>query len=85
MLIFHDYSLFFQGVTLTDLKEAERSIVKSNEPQYLSVQPVSPNITVTPAERGESYYYQVCVKDILSVQSIDSLIFSIQFEFRMDI
>ncbi|ROL45285.1 Protein phosphatase 1 regulatory subunit 12C [Anabarilius grahami] len=40
-----------QGVTLTDLKEAERSIVKSNEPQYLSVQPVSPNITVTPAER----------------------------------
>ncbi|XP_039511576.1 protein phosphatase 1 regulatory subunit 12C isoform X2 [Pimephales promelas] len=40
-----------QGVTLTDLKEAERSIVKINEPQNLSVQPVSPNITVTPAER----------------------------------
>ncbi|KAK7144534.1 hypothetical protein R3I94_010833 [Phoxinus phoxinus] len=40
-----------QGVTLTDLKEAERSIVKINEPQSLSVQPVSPNITVTPAER----------------------------------
>uniref|UniRef100_A0A671LAM5 Protein phosphatase 1 regulatory subunit 12C-like n=1 Tax=Sinocyclocheilus anshuiensis TaxID=1608454 RepID=A0A671LAM5_9TELE len=40
-----------QGVTLTDLKEAERIIVKSNEPQHLSVQPVSPNITLTPAER----------------------------------
>ncbi|XP_077055227.1 protein phosphatase 1 regulatory subunit 12C isoform X1 [Siphateles boraxobius] len=40
-----------QGVTLTDLKEAERSIVKINEPQNISVQPVSPNITVTPAER----------------------------------
>ncbi|KAI2663426.1 Protein phosphatase 1 regulatory subunit 12C [Labeo rohita] len=40
-----------QGVTLTDLKEAERSIVKSSEPPHLSVQPVSPNITITPAER----------------------------------
>uniref|UniRef100_A0A672MAU2 Protein phosphatase 1 regulatory subunit 12C-like n=1 Tax=Sinocyclocheilus grahami TaxID=75366 RepID=A0A672MAU2_SINGR len=40
-----------QGVTLTDLKEAERIIVKSNEPQHLGVQPVSPNITLTPAER----------------------------------
>ncbi|XP_067315484.1 protein phosphatase 1 regulatory subunit 12C [Pseudorasbora parva] len=40
-----------QGVTLTDLKEAERSIVKSNEPQQLSVQSVSPNITITTAER----------------------------------
>ncbi|XP_052455282.1 protein phosphatase 1 regulatory subunit 12C [Carassius gibelio] len=40
-----------QGVTLTDLKEAERSIVKTNEPQHLSVQTVSPNITLTPAER----------------------------------
>lgn len=40
-----------QGVTLTDLKEAERSIVKDNEPQHVSVQPVSPNVTVTPAER----------------------------------
>ncbi|XP_016350108.1 protein phosphatase 1 regulatory subunit 12C [Sinocyclocheilus anshuiensis] len=40
-----------QGVTLTDLKEAERSIVKSTEPQHLSVQPVNPNITLTPAER----------------------------------
>uniref|UniRef100_A0A9R1SCZ6 Protein phosphatase 1, regulatory subunit 12C n=2 Tax=Cyprinus carpio TaxID=7962 RepID=A0A9R1SCZ6_CYPCA len=40
-----------QGVTLTDLKEAERIIVKTNEPQHLSVQPVSPNISLTPAER----------------------------------
>ncbi|XP_073708292.1 protein phosphatase 1 regulatory subunit 12C isoform X1 [Garra rufa] len=40
-----------QGVTLTDLKEAERSIVKSSEPQHLSVQSVSPNITITQAER----------------------------------
>lgn len=40
-----------QGVTLTDLKEAERIIVKGSEPQHLSVQPVSPNITITPAER----------------------------------
>ncbi|TRY82099.1 hypothetical protein DNTS_013292 [Danionella cerebrum] len=39
------------GVTLTDLKEAEKSIVKSSEPQELSVYRVNPNITITPAER----------------------------------
>ncbi|XP_072539541.1 protein phosphatase 1 regulatory subunit 12C [Salminus brasiliensis] len=39
-----------QGVTLTDLKEAERSISKNTEPQR-SLQPVSPVVTITPAER----------------------------------
>ncbi|XP_046899961.1 protein phosphatase 1 regulatory subunit 12C [Hypomesus transpacificus] len=38
-----------QGVTLTDLKEAEKT-VKPTEPAR-SVQPVSPIVTVTPAER----------------------------------
>ncbi|KAF7711225.1 protein phosphatase 1 regulatory subunit 12C [Silurus meridionalis] len=39
-----------QGVTLTDLKEAERTVNKTNEPQP-SLQTVSPVVTVTPAER----------------------------------
>ncbi|CAG5944956.1 unnamed protein product [Menidia menidia] len=41
-----------QGVTLTDLKEAEKSVV-SVDPPPRNVQPVSPIVTVTPAERGE--------------------------------
>ncbi|KAM6972010.1 protein phosphatase 1 regulatory subunit 12C [Aplochiton taeniatus] len=39
-----------QGVTLTDLKEAEKSVAKPPEPQR-NIQPVSPIITLTPAER----------------------------------
>ncbi|KAG9277474.1 protein phosphatase 1 regulatory subunit 12C-like isoform X1 [Astyanax mexicanus] len=39
-----------QGVTLTDLKEAERTISRTTEPQR-TLQPVSPVVTVTPAER----------------------------------
>ncbi|XP_066520456.1 protein phosphatase 1 regulatory subunit 12C-like [Hoplias malabaricus] len=39
-----------QGVTLTDLKEAERNVSKSTEPPC-NLQPVSPVVTVTPAER----------------------------------
>ncbi|KAL2087294.1 hypothetical protein ACEWY4_018353 [Coilia grayii] len=39
-----------QGVTLTDLKEAERSVGRSMDSPR-SVQPVSPIVTVTPAER----------------------------------
>lgn len=39
-----------QGVTLTDLKEAERTISRNTEPQR-TLQPVSPVVTVTPAER----------------------------------
>ncbi|KAM9769800.1 protein phosphatase 1 regulatory subunit 12C [Menidia menidia] len=39
-----------QGVTLTDLKEAEKSVV-SVDPPPRNVQPVSPIVTVTPAER----------------------------------
>ncbi|XP_062853887.1 protein phosphatase 1 regulatory subunit 12C [Trichomycterus rosablanca] len=39
-----------QGVTLTDLKEAEKAVAKTPEPQC-SLQPVSPQVTVTPAER----------------------------------
>lgn len=41
-----------QGVTLTDLKEAEKSVGKAAEPTpSRTVQPVSPIITFTPAER----------------------------------
>ncbi|XP_026989395.1 protein phosphatase 1 regulatory subunit 12C isoform X2 [Tachysurus fulvidraco] len=39
-----------QGVTLTDLKEAEKIVNRTSEPQP-SLQPVSPVVTVTPAER----------------------------------
>ncbi|XP_033827163.1 protein phosphatase 1 regulatory subunit 12C [Periophthalmus magnuspinnatus] len=41
-----------QGVTLTDLKEAEKNVSKAAEPTPArTVQPVSPIITLTPAER----------------------------------
>ncbi|CAN9510827.1 unnamed protein product [Ophioblennius macclurei] len=40
-----------QGVTLTDLKEAEKSVGRGSDPVPRSVQPVSPIVTVTPAER----------------------------------
>uniref|UniRef100_A0A8C6SLB1 Protein phosphatase 1, regulatory subunit 12C n=1 Tax=Neogobius melanostomus TaxID=47308 RepID=A0A8C6SLB1_9GOBI len=41
-----------QGVTLTDLKEAEKSVGKAADPAPpRTVQPVSPIITFTPAER----------------------------------
>ncbi|XP_041959013.1 protein phosphatase 1 regulatory subunit 12C [Alosa sapidissima] len=40
-----------QGVTLTDLKEAERTINPRSSESPRSVQPVSPIVTVTPAER----------------------------------
>ncbi|XP_028458172.1 protein phosphatase 1 regulatory subunit 12C isoform X1 [Perca flavescens] len=40
-----------QGVTLTDLKEAEKSVVKAADPLPRNIQPVSPIVTVTPAER----------------------------------
>ncbi|TSK62610.1 Protein phosphatase 1 regulatory subunit 12C [Bagarius yarrelli] len=39
-----------QGVTLTDLKEAEKIVNRTSEPQP-SLQSVSPVVTVTPAER----------------------------------
>uniref|UniRef100_A0AAR2KRP2 cGMP-dependent protein kinase interacting domain-containing protein n=1 Tax=Pygocentrus nattereri TaxID=42514 RepID=A0AAR2KRP2_PYGNA len=39
-----------QGVTLTDLKEAERTVSRNTEPQS-NLQPVSPVVTLTPAER----------------------------------
>lgn len=40
-----------QGVTLTDLKEAEKTVAKAADPPTRNVQPVSPIITLTPAER----------------------------------
>uniref|UniRef100_A0A665UYK1 Protein phosphatase 1 regulatory subunit n=1 Tax=Echeneis naucrates TaxID=173247 RepID=A0A665UYK1_ECHNA len=40
-----------QGVTLTDLKEAEKTVAKTTEPLPRNIQPVSPIVTVTPAER----------------------------------
>lgn len=38
-----------QGVTLTDLKEAEKTVTKAAD--HRNIQPVSPIVTVTPAER----------------------------------
>ncbi|KAM9857246.1 protein phosphatase 1 regulatory subunit 12C [Aulostomus maculatus] len=40
-----------QGVTLTDLKEAEKTVAKAADPLARNIQPVSPIITLTPAER----------------------------------
>nr|XP_061792376.1 protein phosphatase 1 regulatory subunit 12C-like [Nerophis lumbriciformis] len=40
-----------QGVTLTDLKEAEKTMSKAADPLPRNIQPVSPIITPTPAER----------------------------------
>ncbi|CAJ1053082.1 protein phosphatase 1 regulatory subunit 12C isoform X2 [Xyrichtys novacula] len=40
-----------QGVTLTDLKEAEKTIAKAPDQPSRNIQPVSPIVTVTPAER----------------------------------
>ncbi|TKS69295.1 Protein phosphatase 1 regulatory subunit 12C [Collichthys lucidus] len=40
-----------QGVTLTDLKEAEKTAAKAADPAPRNVQPVSPIVTITPAER----------------------------------
>ncbi|XP_061628222.1 protein phosphatase 1 regulatory subunit 12C [Phyllopteryx taeniolatus] len=40
-----------QGVTLTDLKEAEKTVSKAADPLPRNIQPVSPIISFTPAER----------------------------------
>ncbi|KAM7009986.1 protein phosphatase 1 regulatory subunit 12C isoform 2-T2 [Tautogolabrus adspersus] len=40
-----------QGVTLTDLKEAEKTVAKAADQLPRNIQPVSPIVTVTPAER----------------------------------
>ncbi|XP_061833092.1 protein phosphatase 1 regulatory subunit 12C [Nerophis lumbriciformis] len=40
-----------QGVTLTDLKEAERTVSKTADPLPRNIHPVSPIITLTPAEK----------------------------------
>ncbi|XP_076584303.1 protein phosphatase 1 regulatory subunit 12C [Chaetodon auriga] len=40
-----------QGVTLTDLKEAEKTVAKAADPPPRNIQPVSPIVSVTPAER----------------------------------
>lgn len=47
------FAFFRQGVTLTDLKEAEKTVPKAADPPARNIQPVSPIITLTPAERGE--------------------------------
>lgn len=47
------FALCGQGVTLTDLKEAEKTVAKAVDPPPRNIQPVSPIVTVTPAERGE--------------------------------
>lgn len=48
-----------QGVTLTDLKEAEKNVAKSADPPPRNIQPVSPIVTVTPAERDTDPVKQV--------------------------
>lgn len=45
--------LCWQGVTLTDLKEAEKTVAKGAEPPPRSIQAVSPIVALTPAERGK--------------------------------
>ncbi|XP_070683977.1 protein phosphatase 1 regulatory subunit 12C [Pempheris klunzingeri] len=40
-----------QGVTLTDLKEAEKTVTKAADQPPRNIQPVSPIVTITPAER----------------------------------
>nr|XP_020449795.1 protein phosphatase 1 regulatory subunit 12C isoform X2 [Monopterus albus] len=47
-----------QGVTLTDLKEAEKTVTKAVDPSR-SIQPVSPIVTITPAERDTDPVKQV--------------------------
>ncbi|KAM3864686.1 protein phosphatase 1 regulatory subunit 12C [Diretmus argenteus] len=48
-----------QGVTLTDLKEAEKSVSKAADPLPRNIQPVSPIVTLTPAERDTDPVKQV--------------------------
>ncbi|XP_044202424.1 protein phosphatase 1 regulatory subunit 12C isoform X1 [Thunnus albacares] len=48
-----------QGVTLTDLKEAEKSVPKAADPPPRNIQPVSPIVTLTPAERDTDPVKQV--------------------------
>lgn len=47
------FALCWQGVTLTDLKEAEKTVAKTADTPPRNIQPVSPIVSVTPAERGE--------------------------------
>ncbi|XP_041837884.1 protein phosphatase 1 regulatory subunit 12C isoform X2 [Melanotaenia boesemani] len=48
-----------QGVTLTDLKEAEKTVSKAADPPPRNIQPVSPIVTVTPAEMDTESVKQV--------------------------
>ncbi|KAM4751405.1 protein phosphatase 1 regulatory subunit 12C [Anableps anableps] len=48
-----------QGVTLTELKEAEKSVGKAADPPPRNVQSVSPIITITPTERDNEPAKQV--------------------------
>lgn len=47
------FALCWQGVTLTDLKEAEKTVAKAADQAPRNIQPVSPIVTITPAERGK--------------------------------
>lgn len=47
------FALCWQGVTLTDLKEAEKTVPKAADAPPRNIHPVSPIVTVTSAERGE--------------------------------
>uniref|UniRef100_A0A3B4THM3 Protein phosphatase 1, regulatory subunit 12C n=1 Tax=Seriola dumerili TaxID=41447 RepID=A0A3B4THM3_SERDU len=48
-----------QGVTLTDLKEAEKTVAKAADLPHRNIQPVSPIVTITPAERDTDPVKQV--------------------------
>ncbi|KAK2919471.1 protein phosphatase 1 regulatory subunit 12C isoform X2 [Channa argus] len=48
-----------QGVTLTDLKEAEKTVAKAADPPPRNIQHVSPIVTITPAERDTDPVKQV--------------------------
>lgn len=59
------FAVCWQGVTLTDLKEAEKTVPKAADPPLRNIQPVSPIVTVTPAERGKWGWNQMSQKQYL--------------------
>lgn len=61
LLVFISPAVRSQGVTLTDLKEAEKNVGKAVDSPPRNVQSVSPIVTITPAERGES---AVCLREL---------------------
>ncbi|KAM8878945.1 protein phosphatase 1 regulatory subunit 12C [Spinachia spinachia] len=48
-----------QGVTLTDLKEAEKTVPKAADPPPRNIHPVSPIVTISPSERDTDLVNEV--------------------------